>query len=92
MVEKALKNVAECHLRGERYSAARKVGSGGKNKLIEINSAEMQIIADTMEGGLGLNQSTVLVNVHRSMCDPLRTHCVWGEAPCTVHTSVCTRW
>jgi len=57
--------VEECHLKGVEYSAGRKEGSGGANKLIVLGSVEAQIVADGIEGGLGLTQTMHLVNTHR---------------------------
>ena len=60
----------ECHLKGVKYSAGRKGGPGGANRLAVLGSVEAQTVADGIEGGLGLTQTMHLVNTHRAQCDP----------------------
>ena len=57
------------HYRGESHS-----GSGGHNKLIDLESVEAQIIADNLEAGLLLKHATAHVNEHRAECDPPKIH------------------
>jgi len=52
------------------YSAGRKGGSGGGNKLIILGPVEAQIVADAIEDGLSLTKAMRLVNKHRAQCDP----------------------
>ena len=66
IVNAILDNVLECTQMGVEYNGACSPGSGGHNKCIELNSAETQIIADAIEGGLGLQQVTPLVNEYRA--------------------------
>ena len=68
VAERVLIDLTECHMKGEVYSGARKAGSGGKNKLISLDSMEIQIVADNIEAGLGLTQTMRLVNEHRRKC------------------------
>ena len=70
MVEKVLQEVMLCHRNGDVYSPLRKPGAGGQNKLILLGTMEAQIVADGIEGGLGLTQTTRQVNDHRKQCDP----------------------
>ena len=65
VVFRVLEDVWECQKNGLEYSGERRAGSGGQNKLIELDSIEAQIVADGIEGGLGLTQTTYLVNKHR---------------------------
>ena len=71
MIKKVLGDVLKCPLTGEVYKPARKPGQGGHRKLTQLGSAEEHIVADGIEGGLGLNQTTHQVNAHRRQCDPL---------------------
>ena len=70
LIKRVLTDVEECHLQGVEYSAGRKEGSGGANKLIVLGSVEAHIVADGIEGGLGLTQTICLVNTHRGQCVP----------------------
>ena len=60
---------SQVQYRGERHS-----GSGGHNKLIELDSVEAQIIADDLEAGLTVRHATAHVNEHRAECDPPKIH------------------
>ena len=66
MVKAILDGVLECAQMGVEYDGARSPGSGGHNKCINLDSAETQIIADAIEGGLGLRQVTPMVNEYRA--------------------------
>ena len=48
-VRTVLEDVTIAHTHGEEYSASRKPGSGGSNKLIALGSVEEQIAADAIE-------------------------------------------
>lgn len=65
VIVRVLEDVVQCHKLGVEYTPARKAGCGGDNKLILLGSLEEQIVADNMESGLGLTQTTRLVNVYR---------------------------
>ena len=65
VIVRVLEDVVQCHKLGVEYTPARKAGCGGHNKLILLGSLEEQIVADNMESGLGLTQTTRLVNVYR---------------------------
>ena len=65
VVRRVLVDVVECHKARVQYNPARKVGSGGHNKIITLGSIEEQMVADHMERGLGLTQTTNLINLHR---------------------------
>ena len=49
MVERVLLDVTEFHKNGKVHDGARKAGSGGKSKLISLDSIEMQIVPDNFE-------------------------------------------
>ncbi len=63
-IRNVLHGVQAAALRGERYTAERAAGSGGHNKLIQMNDVESQIIADCMEDGIGIRMTTEHVNQH----------------------------
>ena len=65
VVRRVLVDVVECHKARIQYNPARNLGSGGHNKIITLGSIEEQMVADHMESGLGLTQTTVLINLHR---------------------------
>lgn len=65
VIVRVLEDVVQCHKEGVEYSPVKKAGCGGQNKLIQLGSLEEQIVADNMEAGLGLTQTTKLVNVYR---------------------------
>jgi hypothetical protein len=50
---------------GEKYDPARKAGSGGANKLVMPGTATENLIADHMEAGHGIKQTTAHVNEWR---------------------------
>ena len=55
--------------RGECHS-----GSGGHNKLIELDSVEVQIIADNLEAGISVKHATAHMKEHRAECHPPNIH------------------
>ncbi|KAF0728533.1 hypothetical protein AaE_009435, partial [Aphanomyces astaci] len=57
-------NVTDCIKRGVSYSGKSK-SHGGQNKCIDTDAVENQIIANCMEHGHGLRESTFAVNQHR---------------------------
>src|SRR5947209_7983645 len=62
MVHHVLEAIIKCAMMGIEYDGGQHMGSGSHNSLIMLNSTESQIIADRMEQGLGLRQTTTLVN------------------------------
>ncbi|RHZ01741.1 hypothetical protein DYB35_011697 [Aphanomyces astaci] len=56
-----LQDVAECAVAGVAYAGEPKQ-TGGLNKLIELSSIESDLIADCMEWGWGLRETTHMVN------------------------------
>ena len=60
VVRRVFVDIVECH-----KARVRKFGSGGHNKIITLGSIEEQMVADHMESGLGLTQTTNLINLHR---------------------------
>ena len=70
-ISKVLNDLVACYTKDWEYEGEdHRVNNGGANVLIPIDSVEAQIVADHMEGGLGLTQTTFLVNQHRTECDP----------------------
>jgi hypothetical protein len=65
-IRKVLIDVALCQEHGLEYSGKRKETRGGHNKLIQLDSMEMQIAADAIEGNLGYTQATFQVNEYRT--------------------------
>ena len=55
-------------MKGVKYSAGRKGGPGGANRLAVLGSVEAQTVADGIEGGLGLTQTMRLVNTETVKC------------------------
>ena len=64
-VRRVLVDVVKCHKAGVHYDPSRKAGSGGHNKIVALGSEEEQMVADHIEGGLSLTQTTYLINLHR---------------------------
>ena len=64
-IRKVLADVVECHEEGFEYTGQAQGTRGGHNKLIDLESVEMQIAADAIEANLGYTQATYLVNEHR---------------------------
>eukprot|EP00937_MAST-01D_sp_MAST-1D-sp2_P007790 g7790.t1 len=66
-VERVLEDTVWCHKHGFEYRGeGRYAGVGGHNKLIAPGSFEEQLVADTMEDGLGLDAATEYVNDYRT--------------------------
>jgi len=53
MAERVLIELAGCRMKGEVHCGARMACSGGKSKLISLDSMEMQVFAENIEAGLG---------------------------------------
>ncbi|ETV77790.1 hypothetical protein H257_08631 [Aphanomyces astaci] len=65
-----LQDVAECAVAGVAYAAEPKQ-TDGVNKLIELGSIESDLIADCMEWGWGLRETTHMVNQLRLSLNPM---------------------
>lgn len=64
-VWRVLRSLQKCHKNGVEYTGEQNGGSGGANRLIEPESLDCQIIADSMESFVGLRQTTTLLNENR---------------------------
>jgi len=64
-IRKVIVDVAWCLDHGFEYTGEIKETRGGHNKLIELDSMEMQIAADLIEGNQGYTQATYQVNEYR---------------------------
>jgi hypothetical protein len=63
-VKRALDDFISCTRRGLAYNGDF-AAHGGQNKLIQLDSVESQIIADCIENGWSITQTTHMVNHHR---------------------------
>ena len=65
IIRKVLADVVKCHEEGLEYTGEAKGTQGGHNKLIELDSVEMQLAADAIEANQGYTQATHQVNEYR---------------------------
>ena len=93
VVRRVLVDVQECLRLKVKYRGERHSGSGGHNKIIDLDSVEAQIIADDLEAGLLVKHATTHVNKYRAECNPPKIHVGMSNAssaelrPATLYTN-----
>ena len=69
IIRKVLADVVKCHEKGLEYTGEAKGTQGGHNKLIELDSVEMQLAADVIEANQGYTQATSSERVSKDSRD-----------------------
>ena len=74
VVRRMLVDMQECLRIKVQYRGKRHFGSGGHNKLIEMDSVEVQITPNNLESGISVKHTTAPMNEHHGKCNPTKIH------------------